>query len=72
MNFWEVMRNISIFFQDNLIITIPLACILLFLLFRKLKLFLIILFIVLLLIGILYIISDVTTTGIFHKQKLIQ
>ncbi len=72
MDFGEIIKGLLAFFQDNLLITIPLVCILLFLLYRKPRLFLIILSIVLLLVGLLYLISDVTSTGLPHKQKMLQ
>ncbi len=53
-------------------IAIALALILIFLLIRKPKVFFLILFISLLLIGILYLISALSTTGALHKQRLIQ
>ena len=68
----ELMNSLLVFFQANILITIAFACVLLFLLYWKPRLFLIMLFIILLLVGILYIISDVTSVGGPHKQKLIQ
>jgi len=68
----EVMQILLVFFQDNILITIAFVCVLLFLLYWKPRLFLFILFIVLLLFGLLYIISDVTSTGLSHKQKMFQ
>jgi hypothetical protein len=72
MVFMEVMQSFLIFFQNNILITIALVCLLLFLLYWKPRLFLTIFFIVLLLVGILYLISDVTSTGLTHKQKMLQ
>jgi hypothetical protein len=72
MDFGEVIKNIIIFFQSNLIITIAVAIILIFLLFRKTKLFFLILFIVLLLTGILYLVSTLSSSGLSHKEKMIQ
>jgi len=72
MDFWNIMNSFLVYFQNNILITIALACVLLFLLYWKPRVFLIILCIVLLLAGILYIISDVTSTGVPQKQKLYQ
>jgi hypothetical protein len=72
MDFMEVMQSLLVFFQDNILITIALVCVLLFLLYWKPRLFLFISLIVLLLVGLLYIISDVTSSGLSHKHKLIQ
>jgi ABC-type bacteriocin/lantibiotic exporter with double-glycine peptidase domain len=71
MDFVELINGMLAFFQANLLITIPLICVLLFLLYWKPRLFLIILFIVILLVGILYMIADVTSTGLSHKGKMI-
>jgi hypothetical protein len=72
MEFWEIMKMFLFFFQENILISIAFVCVLLFLLYWKPKVFLIIVFITLLLLGIFYIISDVSTTGLSHKEKLIQ
>jgi len=72
MDFMEIMKSFLVFFQDNIFITIALVCVLLFLLYWKPRLFLFIISIVLLLAVLLYIMSDVTSTGVSHKQKLIQ
>ncbi len=71
MDFFEIMNNLLSFFQDNLVLTIALVCMLLFLLYWKPKLFFAILFLILLLIGIFYVITDVTSSGLSHKKKLL-
>ncbi|OHE55743.1 MAG: hypothetical protein A2Z47_13825 [Thermodesulfovibrio sp. RBG_19FT_COMBO_42_12] len=72
MSFLEIINSIISFFQANLIIAIVVAILLIFLLWRKPKLFFLVLFIVLLLTGVLYMISDMSSTGVYHKQKLLQ
>jgi hypothetical protein len=72
MDFWAIIKSIIIFFQANLLVTIAIAIILIFLLWRKPKLFFLILFIALLLSGVLYLILDVSSTGIYQKEQLIQ
>jgi hypothetical protein len=72
MDFWEIMKMLLMFFQENILITIAFAGVLLFLLYWKPRLFIIIVFVTLLLLGIFYIISEVSSTGLSHKQKLIQ
>jgi len=71
MIFTELIDSFIAFFQDHLLLAIALAIILLILLFRKPKVFLTISAIVLLLLGILYLISNVSSTGITYKEKLI-
>jgi len=72
MEFSEIIKILLMFFRENLLITIVLAGVLLFLLYWKPRVFLIIVFITLLLLGLFYIISEVSSTGLSHKQKLIQ
>jgi hypothetical protein len=72
MDFREIINSIIIFFQANLIITIAIAIILIFLLFRKTKLFFVILFIVLLLVGVLYLVSNLSTSGVSRKERLLK
>jgi len=71
MIFTLVIDSIVTFFQDHLLFAVAFAIVLLFLLFRKPKVFLTISAIVLLLLGILYLISDISSTGVTHKEKLI-
>ncbi len=72
MSFYSVMSAILEFFQNNIIVSIVLGLILLYLLYRSPKLFFIILFITLLLSGIYYVISDVASIGEHQKKKMIQ
>lgn len=73
MDFLTAVKHVFIFYiQGHIYIAIALAIILMLLLLRKPKIFFLILFISLLLIGVLYLISVLSTTGISHKQKLIQ
>jgi hypothetical protein len=71
MFFTALIDSIITFFQEHLLFTLAFAIVLLFLLFRKPKVFLTISAIVLLLLGILYLISDVSSTGVTYKEKLI-
>ena len=72
MSFFEIINGIISFFQANPIIATAVAILLIFLLWRKPKLFFIILLIALLLSGVLYMILDVSSTGVYHKENLIQ
>jgi cell shape-determining protein MreC len=66
------MSGILGFFQDNIIVSIVLGLILLYVLYRSPKLFFIVLFIAILLSGIYYVISDVASIGGHQKKKMIQ
>lgn len=72
MSFLGIINSIISFFQANLIIAIAVAILLIFFILRKPKLFFLILFIALLLYGVLYLILDVSSTGVYQKEKLIQ
>ncbi len=71
MSFFEIINGIISFFQANLIIATAVAMLLIFLLWRKPKLFFLVLLIALLLSGVLYMILDVSYTGVYHKENLI-
>jgi hypothetical protein len=71
MDFSLIIDSIIILLKDNLPIVIAMTFILIILLFRKPKLFFMIFFIALLLGSVLYVISDVSSTGVTKKQELI-
>ncbi len=72
MDFFGIINSIITFFQNNLFIAIVSAVLLVFLLYRKPKLFFTIFFIVLLLAGVFYLISNLSSTGVSQKEKLLQ
>jgi len=71
LNFDIVYTEVVQFFQNNIYITIALAGVLLLLLFKKTKLFFIILLIASLNIGLFYVISQISSQGLNHGEKLI-
>lgn len=71
LNFDIVYTEVVQFFQNNIYITIALAGVLLLLLFKKTKLFFIILLIASLNIGLFYVISQISSQGLHHEEKLI-
>ena len=72
MNFSEVTNSIISFSKDNPIIAVVVGLFLLFLLFRKPKFFLGIIFLALVLAVVLYFIMDVASTGKSEKGKMIE
>ncbi len=73
MDFLTAIKHVFIFYiQEHMYIAIALMMILVLLLIRKPKIFFLIVFISLLLTGVLYLISTLSTTGASHKQRLIQ
>jgi hypothetical protein len=71
MDFLAIIKSITDFFQSNLPASLAIVFLLTLLLYRKPKLFLIMVFIVLILVGALYLISGISTTGVYHKERLI-
>jgi chromate transport protein ChrA len=73
MDFLTMIKTIFVnYFQDNMYIAIALAVVFCLLLFRKPKVFLTLIFVTVFLTGVLYLISTLSTTGAFQKQKLVQ
>lgn len=72
MDFFGIVKNIIAFFQTNIFVAAVVAILLLYLLVRKAKFFLTVFFIVMFLVGLLYLISNLSTTGTSHKKSLIQ
>jgi hypothetical protein len=72
MDSFGIINSIITFFQNNLFIAIVAAVLLVFLLYRKPKLFFTIFFIALLLAGVFYLISNLSSTGVSQKEKLLQ
>ena len=72
MDFLEILNSIIAFLQTNLTIAIVAAAVLLYLLYRSSKLLFTILFIVLLLAGLFYLITDLSSTGLHQKKKMIR
>jgi hypothetical protein len=71
MDFSLIVDSIIILLKDNLPVVIAMTFLLIILLFRKPKLFFMVCFITLLLGSVLYVISDVSSTGVAEKQELI-
>lgn len=72
MDFFEIVKNIITFFQTNILVAVVVAILILYLLIRRTKFFLTIFFIVMFLAGLLYMMSNLSTTGVSHKKALIQ
>lgn len=72
LNFDTIYTQAVLYFQDNLYITIALAGLFLLLLFKKPKLFFIILLIASINVGSLYIISRISKPGLDNEIKLVE
>ena len=71
MDFSELMQGIVTFAQNHAVMAIVLALVLLFLMYRRPKLFFSILLFGLLLAGLLYMITNMAGLGSDQKRKLI-
>lgn len=72
MDVFVIIDSVISFFQENLLIAIPAGIICVYLLFRKPKTFFTLLFVILVLAGMLYVISGVSSTGVQYKKTMIQ
>jgi hypothetical protein len=71
MDLTEFFHSIVSFFQANLLIALAVALLLTYMLIRKTKLFFLLFFIAIFLVGVFYMISSVSSTGVSHKKKMI-
>jgi len=71
MDFSVIIDSIVSFLKNNPLFVGATTFILIILLFRKPKILFMVVFITLLLGAVLYVISDVSSTGVSQKQKLI-
>ena len=65
-----IFNEILLYFQTNIKITIAIALVLLYLLLKKFRLFIFLLFLTLVLASIIYLISNLTSTGTAYKTKI--
>ena len=72
MNFSDISDSVISFSKDNPIIAVVAGLLLLFLLVRKTKLFLVILLLAFVLAATFYFITDVASVGKAGKGKMIQ
>jgi type IV secretory pathway VirB2 component (pilin) len=72
MDIANILSDITTFFQGNVPAAIAVLIIVLFLAYKKPKLFFTLFFLVILLIGIVYIITFVSDIGTTHKKTIIQ
>ena len=71
MDFLAIMKSMGDFLFANPVIAVIVALVLIFLLYRKPKLFFLIFIILVVLAGVLYVILDVSSTGVSQKERLI-
>lgn len=66
-----IINEITIYFQTNFKIAIAIALVLLYLLLKKFRLFIFLLFLLMILFSLIYLISNVASTGTSYKTKII-
>lgn len=72
MDIANILSDITTFFQGNIPAAIAVLIIVLFLAYKKPKLFFSLFFLVILLLGTIYIITFVSDIGSTHKKTMIQ
>ncbi|TNF52384.1 MAG: hypothetical protein JSV71_04070 [Nitrospiraceae bacterium] len=72
MEIANILSDITTFFQGNIPAAIAVLIIVLFLAYKKPKLFFTLFFLVILLLGIVYVITFVSDVGTSHKRTMIQ
>jgi hypothetical protein len=72
INFEEICNVMFNYFHDNIYVTIALAFVLLYLLYRKPKLFLSLLLIASVLTTVIYVISHISSSSIETKDDMIK
>ena len=72
IDFALLYSGIVEYLQNDIYVSIGLAAAFLLLLFKKTKQFLVILLIVAVLLGSLFIISNISDLGYYHKKKLVR
>jgi len=68
MDFSDIINDIATYLQNNIYVTLGLLLVSLLLLVKKTRLFIAVLLITVLILGILYYVSDVTETGETHRR----
>ncbi|MEW6107666.1 MAG: hypothetical protein AB1632_00640 [Nitrospirota bacterium] len=71
MDFADFTDSISSFYQSHQFIAIVIAILFVFLIFRRPKFILSLFLLALILAGVIYLIFDAASSGIFIKEKLI-
>ena len=65
-----IINDIIIYFQTNFKIAIAISLVLLYLLLKKFRLFVFLLFLSLILFSLIYLVSNIASTGTVHKTKI--
>jgi len=72
MGLIEIVRTITDFYQNDPLITIVISIIAIFLIFRYPKFFLNLFLLAMILATIFYVISNLSSSGVYQKEKLIK
>jgi len=72
MGLIEIVRTITVFYQNDPLITIVISIVAIFLIFRYPKFFLNLFLLAMILATIFYLISNLSSSGVYQKEKLIK
>lgn len=72
MDFFATVNEISLYLHSNLKITIGIVLLLIFLIYKKPKLLMLIILIGVLVTGLFYMISTVSSTGTSYKKQMVE
>jgi hypothetical protein len=72
MDFFSIFSDISSYLQNNIWIAIAIAALLIFLFYNRPRIFIVVLVFGLILAGVMYLISDLASSGTAHKSNLIR
>ncbi len=72
MGLIEIVRTITVFYQNDPLITIVISIVAIFLIFRYPKFFLNLFLLAMILATIFYVISNLSSSSVYQKEKLIK
>jgi hypothetical protein len=72
MDFFSIFSDIFLYLQDNILISVAIAAVLIFLFYNRPRIFIVVLVFGLIIAGVLYLISDLASSGTANKSNLIR
>ena len=70
MGLIEIIRSIAVFYQNDPLITIVISIVAIFFIYRYPKVFLNLFLLAMILATIFYLISNLSSSGVYQKEKL--
>ena len=72
MDFFSIFGDIFSYLQNNILISIAIVALLIFLFYNRPRMFIIVFVFGLIVAGVLYLISDLASSGTAHKSNMIR